>query len=99
VGDKLLAAVPEGGIRSIFCDSLEVYGANWTDELPEIFLRKRGYDLMAHLPALFDHNHADSADLRCDFWRTLSEQAQDAFIQPLADWAHGKGVTAQVEAY
>jgi hypothetical protein len=99
VGDKLLAAAPAGGIRSIFCDSLEVYGSNWTDELPQIFLRKRGYDLMVHLPALFDRQHAASSDLRCDFWRTLSEQAVEGFIQPLAAWARDKGVTAQVEAY
>jgi hypothetical protein len=99
VGDKLLAGLPEGGIRSIFCDSLEVYGANWTDDLPEIFLRKRGYDLMPRLPALFDRNHADSRDLRCDFWRTLSDQAFEGFIQPLVEWAHRKGVTAQVEVY
>ncbi len=99
VGDKLLDGVPSGAIRRIFCDSLEVYGANWTDELPKIFVQKRGYDLMAHLPALFDPHHADSRDLRCDFWRTLSEQALEGFIQPLADWAHGKGVTTQVEAY
>ncbi len=99
VGDKLLGGVPAGAIRSIFCDSLEVYAANWTDDLPEIFQRKRGYDLMAHLPALFDRHHADSRDLRYDFWRTLSEQAFEGFIQPLAEWAHAKGVTAQVEAY
>jgi len=99
VGDKLLDAVPEHGIRSVFCDSLEVYGANWTDEFPRIFERKRGYDLVAHLPALFDHKHPDSRDLRCDFWRTLSEQASEAFVQPLAEWAHRKGVTAQVESY
>ena len=99
VGDKLLGAVPEHGIRSIFCDSLEVYGANWTDEFPQIFLRKRGYDLMAHLPALFDKKHPDSKHLRCDFWRTLSEQASEAFVLPLAEWAQRKGVTAQVESY
>jgi hypothetical protein len=99
VGDKLLAGVSAGAIRSIFCDSFEVYAANWTDDLPEIFLRKRGYDLMTHLPALFDRNHADSRDLRSDFWRTLSEQAFDGFVQPLAEWAHTKGVTAQVESY
>ena len=98
-GDKLLGAVPEHGIRSIFCDSLEVYGANWTDGFPQIFLLKRGYDLMAHLPALFDKKHPDSKHLRCDFWRTLSEQAFEAFVRPLADWAHGKGVTAQMESY
>jgi hypothetical protein len=99
VGDKLLGGVPPGAIRSIFCDSLEVYAANWTDDLPEIFERKRGYDLMPHLPALFDRNHPDSRDLRSDFWRTLSEQAFEGFIQPLAEWARAKGVTAQVESY
>ena len=99
VGDKLLDAGPGHGIRSIFCDSLEVYSANWTAEFPRIFERKRGYDMVAHLPALFDHKHADSRDLRCDYWRTLSEQASEAFVQPLADWAHRKGVTAQVESY
>src|SRR5258708_4846916 len=99
VGDKLLGSAPAGAIRSIFCDSLEVYAANWTNRLPEIFLRKRGYDLMAHLPALFDRNHADSRDLRADFWRTLSEQAFEGFVRPLAEWAHTKGVTGQVESY
>ena len=99
VGDKLLDAVPAHGIRSIFCDSLEVYGANWTDEFPRIFERKRGYDLVAYLPALFDRKHPDSRDLRCDYWRTLSEQASEAFVQPLAEWAHRKGVSAQVESY
>ena len=99
VGDKLLMEVPAGAIRSVFCDSLEVYGANWSNEFPAIFERKRGYDLIPHLPALFDHNHPDARDLRCDFWRTLSDQAFEAFIQPLAEWAHRKGVTAQLEAY
>lgn len=99
VGDKLIESVPEKGLRSIFCDSLEVYGANWTNDFPEIFRAKRGYDLLAQLPALFDGNHADSRDLRCDFWRSLSEQAIKGFIEPLSEWAHSKGVTAQVEAY
>ena len=98
-GDKLLNGVSAGGIRSIFCDSLEVFHANWTGEFPTIFERQRGYDLIPHLAALFDRNHPDSRDLRCDFWRTLSEQAFEAFIQPLVEWAHRKGVTAQVESY
>jgi hypothetical protein len=99
VGNKLLDAVPAGGIRSVFCDSFEVYRANWTDRFAEIFERKRGYDLMPHLPALFDRANPDSRDVRCDFWRTLSEQAFEAFVQPLSEWAHRKGVTTQIESY
>jgi len=99
VGDKLVDSVPRGGIRSIFCDSLEVYRATWTGAYPDVFRRKRGYDLIPHLPALFDDAHPDARDLRCDFWRTLSDLAMEEFVEPLGRWAHRKGVTTQVEAY
>jgi hypothetical protein len=99
VGDKVIENVPEGSVRSVFCESLEVDSANWTDDFPKIFLRKRGYDLTDHLPALFDRNHGDSRDLRCDFWRTLAELAVEGYIRPLAEWTHRKGVTAQVETH
>ena len=97
VGDKLVDSVPRGGIRSIFCDSFEVYRTNWTDAFPDVFRRKRGYDLIPHLPALFDDAHPDARDLRCDFWRTLSDLALEEFVEPLQRWAHRKGVTTQVE--
>lgn len=99
VGDKLLGAIPAGEIRSIFCDSFEVYRATWTERLPEIFQSARGYDLLPQLPALFDTNDPHSRDLRCDFWRTLAEQTETGFIRPLGEWAKSRGVTTQVEAY
>ncbi|MBS0001154.1 MAG: hypothetical protein KFF73_19375 [Cyclobacteriaceae bacterium] len=36
--------------RAMFCDSLEMEGANWVDDLPEEFLKRRGYDLKPYLP-------------------------------------------------
>jgi hypothetical protein len=99
VGDKLLGAIPKGEIRSIFCDSFEVYRATWTARLPEVFNGARGYDLIAQLPVLFDANDQRNQDLRCDFWRTLAEQTEESFIRPLGEWAHAHGVTTQVEAY
>ena len=99
VGAKLLATVPQGALRAAFCDSLEVYRANWTRAFPEIFRRRRGYDLLPHLAALWDPVHPDCRHLRADFWRTLSEQAVDGFLKPLQAWAHRHGVLAEVEAY
>ena len=96
VGDKLLSA---GGIRSVFCDSLEVYRASWTAKMPEAFATLRGYDILPHLEALFDNLHPDARDIRCDFWRTLSELAETEFVKPLGEWARRRGVTTQVEAY
>ena len=36
--------------RAMFCDSLEMEGANWVDDLPDEFLVRRGYDLRPFLP-------------------------------------------------
>jgi hypothetical protein len=99
VGDKIISAVPPGGIRSVFCDSFEVYRASWTAEMPERFSGGRGYDIVPHLAALFDSRHPDARDVRCDFWRTLSELAEMEFVKPLTEWAHKRRVTTQIESY
>jgi hypothetical protein len=52
MSDKLAEKLgPMGGyFRAMFCDSLEMEGANWVDDLPEEFKRRRGYDLEPFLP-------------------------------------------------
>ena len=52
VGDPMLDAVPAALVGSVFCDSLEVYGADWTPGLPAEFARRRGYDLLPRLHLL-----------------------------------------------
>jgi hypothetical protein len=37
-------------IRAMFCDSLELEGANWNDDLPDEFEKRRGYSLWPYLP-------------------------------------------------
>ncbi len=39
-----------GKVRSFFTDSLEVEGANWTNDMEIEFKRRRGYDLQPWLP-------------------------------------------------
>ncbi|MDB4582818.1 glycosyl hydrolase [Draconibacterium sp.] len=37
-------------IRAFFSDSMELEGCNWTEDFPEEFEKRRGYDLMPYLP-------------------------------------------------
>ncbi len=37
-------------IRAMFCDSMELEGANWNDDLPAEFEKRRGYSLLPYLP-------------------------------------------------
>ena len=50
VGAPLLDALRGLPPYAVFCDSLEVYGSDWTPDLLDEFQRARGYDLRPHLP-------------------------------------------------
>ncbi|MEZ5105625.1 MAG: glycosyl hydrolase [Draconibacterium sp.] len=39
-------------IRAMFCDSMELEGANWNDDLPDEFEKRRGYSILPYLPFL-----------------------------------------------
>jgi hypothetical protein len=98
LGDRLVAAVGAHRIGSVFCDSLEVYHADWTPTLPAEFARRRGYRPEPELWRLVDDG-PDSAGFRADYHRTLSELYEDSFLVPLATWAHGHGVPLRVQSY
>ncbi len=98
-GDKLLAAAGPGGIHAIFCDSLEVYDADWTPDLFEQFRARRGYDLRPLLP-LLDQDAGDRAlTLRRDYGRTLSELFEERFMVPMHDWAARNHVLFRIQDY
>ena len=98
VGDRLLDAVPAELLGSVFCDSLEVYGADWTPGLPGEFARRRGYPLLPVLSRLVvDGPHA--ARLRADYHRTLAELYRENFVDVCQRWAAGRGVPFRIQNY
>ena len=98
LGDRLVAAVGAERIGTVFCDSLEVYEADWTPRLPDEFAVRRGYRLEPELHLLVTEG-PDSARFRADYYRTLSELYEENFLGPLADWAHGHGLLLRVQSY
>src|SRR5690606_26530723 len=60
VADPITDAVPAELIDSVFCDSLEVYHADWTPDLPEEFERRRGYPLLPELPLLLQRGGGEA---------------------------------------
>jgi len=73
---------------SVFSDSLEVYGADWTPEFLTEFRRLRGYDLLPHLPELFTHAPSEEAlEFRHDWGVTLTELVDQNYLQQINEWA------------
>ncbi|HVJ01455.1 MAG TPA: glycosyl hydrolase [Sphingomonas sp.] len=99
VGDRLLQAF--AGIAppyAFFSDSLEAYGSSWTGDLPAEFQKRRGYDLVPHLPALF-LDTPESANVRYDWGRTLAELTEERYLGAIDTWTKAHGTRFRVQAY
>jgi hypothetical protein len=98
VGDPMLDAVPAELIGSVFCDSLEVYGSDWTPGLLAEFESRRGYDPRPNLYRLVVDG-PDAARLRADYHRTLAELYEDHFVAVFQQWAAEHGVPFRIQGY
>ena len=51
MSDKLFPALKGlKGFRALFCDSMELEGANWCHDFTDEFIRRNGYDVSPYLP-------------------------------------------------
>jgi hypothetical protein len=99
VGDRLMKAFVDQPPYAIFSDSLEDYGSNWTPDLLEEFQKRRGYDLEPHLPALIGDTGPETAAIRHDWGKTLTELANDRFLVPLQAWARAHHTFLRSQTY
>lgn len=99
VADPLLRGVQSSRPYAVFSDSLEVYGADWTPDLPAEFEKLRGYDLIPHLPALLEDTGPDAPEIRYDWARTLTELLDRNYFAQIQSWAHAHGVRLRAQAY
>jgi len=99
VADRLVATAGARNLGALHSDSLEVFNEEWTLGFLSEFSKRRGYDLKHYLPALVVDAGPRTADVRYDFWRTVSELALDNYVHPLHDWCARHGVMLQSESY
>jgi hypothetical protein len=98
-GIPMLSAAGPNPPFAIFCDSLEVYGGDWTGDFPEQFRQRRGYDLLPLLPRLAAGTGPESAGVRHDWGRTLTELLEQRFVTPLQEWARQQKTRLRMQTY
>lgn len=98
-GDPIAERMGEGLIQSYFCDSIEVFGQNWTDIIYEEFRERRGYDLRPYVYALWGEVKDLTDRIRYDFQKTLGELTVENFFEELTKWCHEKGATSRIQAH
>jgi len=84
---------------AVFSDSLEVYGSDWTPNLPAEFERRRGYDLIPHLPELLAGGTPQAESVRHDWGETLSDLIRENYLDPVAQFAQTRGTRFRSQTY
>ncbi len=98
--------------RSLFCDSIELAGANWTPGFAEMFQKKYGYRIEPYYPFVFydpqtGYAGADPAGqfsdeihrVRYDYNSLLVEVFLNNFVHTFAEFCHEKGVESRYQSY
>jgi hypothetical protein len=84
--------------RAMYHDSFEFKG-NWCKELPEEFKKRRGYDLLEHLPELFGKGDPDTvARIKADYRETLSD-LHLAYLRVWVKWSESKDCMTRNQAH
>lgn len=66
------------GFRALFCDSMELEGANWNADFPETFKARKGYDLRPYLPfILYKVGHMGQAVESAEITRTEGQAKEE----------------------
>jgi hypothetical protein len=95
----MMAAVGGNRPYAVFSDSLEVNASDWTGDFLDEFRKRRGYDLAPLLPALVGDAVPDSASIRHDWGRTLTELAEERYLTPVREWAARNGTRFRSQTY
>jgi hypothetical protein len=97
--DSAFAGVKEKP-RSMYMDSYEAYGANWTEDFLSEFQKRRGYDLRPNLALLKDSVDIQNAELvRIDYQQTLAELLRERYANSWTKWSRDKGFKTRYQAH
>ena len=100
VADNLMATFGNEPPYSVFSDSLEVYGADWTPGFLQEFRKRRGYDLRPYLPDLFTPApDAEALAVRHDWGMTLTELIDQNYLSQITTWAHAHHTLFRSQTY
>ncbi len=100
VADKLIGAFGNQPPDSVFSDSLEVFGADWTPRFPAEFRALRGYSITPYLPDLFTrHPGAKALAVRHDWGVTLTQLIDKNYLTQINDWANAHHTFFRSQTY
>ncbi len=71
----------------------------WTFGFEQVFRERRGFDLLAKLPALLDDAFPDAGPIRAAYWQTVSERYNECFFDQIQQWCREHGLMLTGHCY
>lgn len=71
----------------------------WTFGFERVFQERRGFDLIAKLPALLDDAYPDTGAIRAAYWQTVSERFNECFFDQIEQWCRTHGLALTGHSY
>ncbi|MHA4846193.1 glycosyl hydrolase [Flavitalea antarctica] len=88
------------GVKAFYNDSYEVYGADWTPDFFEEFIKRRGYDLRMYLRELSSSEATDKiARIKSDYRETMGDLMLENFSETFTRYAHRKKTLSLNQAH
>lgn len=83
------------GLNFFFSDELGfgVHGWIWTARFAEEFKKRKGYDIVPELPALFIDAGPRTPKIRMDYSDVMVALTEEGFFKPVFDWHQRRGMT------
>jgi len=98
-------------IRALFCDSIELGGSNWTDDMASVFRERKGYEITPYLPFVVQppdqpNTYETSEDLadqlhrvQYDFYQVLIDVFLESFTREFQHFCTENGLLCRYQAY
>lgn len=88
------------GIRALFNDSYEVYGADYTSTFIEEFEKRRGYSPKPYFSLLLNNDNTEIAErFRCDYRATIAELILENFTIEWTRWSNERSFKTIEQAH
>ncbi|PXV59955.1 alpha-L-rhamnosidase-like protein [Dysgonomonas alginatilytica] len=82
------------GMNYFFQDELDypLTMLSWSEDLPQEFQKRKGYDILPYLPALVDDIGDITPKIRLDYAEVLTQLAEERYFKPIFDWHEKRGL-------
>lgn len=92
--EKNLPGEAGKGLNFFFSDEL-VFGLRgnlWNAQFAQEFRKRKGYDLLPELPALFTNIGPRTEKVRLDYYDVMTSLTEAGYFKPVFNWHHERGM-------